>query len=321
MSKPYERIDVSEWLFVRTETIGQSPAVWIRDPKKDDDSDHHWLFKPVEVHSNGTQQGGDWAEKIAGELATFLGIPCAVIELAVRDGVLGSISRNVIPRYWSMWSGRLWLDADPRLPYRSGGATKSKRKGGASAGYSIESIHTALEGVGPPLGESSTDLMSGFEVFSGYLLLDALIANRDRHEDNWGVVEPTLSGPEGSRLSKTFDQAGSLGYQLTDEGRLKILNAPGGLAKWVTNGTAWRFESEAGARPVSLVELARLAAEYVGNPSDLQWLARLDSLTPSVVSDMLNRATAMSVVSRTFAKEVILTNAERIRDGYRNSAS
>lgn len=319
MSSPFGRIDVSRWPFVRSETIGQSPAEWLRNPEEDAKSDHHWLFKPVEIHSNGTQQGGDWAEKIAYELAKFLDIPSAEIELAVRDGVLGSISRNVIPQYWDMWSGRLWLDANPHASYLSAQATKSKRTGGASAGYSLENIHPSLAKVAPPPGHAYSASMSGFEVFCGYLMLDALIANRDRHEDNWGVIAATV-GPFEPALGRAFDHAGSLGYQLTDESRRSILDRVGGVAHWVSRGTAWRFESSA-ETPISLVELARQAAEYVGKPSELRWLDRLDCLTPAVVDAILDRVTVMSVASRMFAREVILTNAERIRDGYRNIAT
>jgi hypothetical protein len=54
-----------------------------------DDSDQQWLFKPVEVHSNGTIQGEDWVEKAASDLAGFQDIPNAEVELAVRDGLRG----------------------------------------------------------------------------------------------------------------------------------------------------------------------------------------------------------------------------------------
>lgn len=30
--------------------------------------------------------------------------------------------------------------------------------------------------------------MTGFDVFVGYLLLDALVAKRDRHEQDWAVL-------------------------------------------------------------------------------------------------------------------------------------
>jgi hypothetical protein len=305
---------------LRAETIGQSPAVWLSNPAKPDANDHHWLFKPVEIHANGERQGGDWAEKVVAEIARELQIPTAEIELAVRDGVAGSISRNVKPEFWDMWSGRLWLDADPAVGYSSALATKSKRIRGSSVGYDLPSISTVLNAVGPVSGFEFTKDMTGFQVFVGYLLLDALVANRDRHEDNWAVVVPAVGDFE-PRMSALFDNAGSLGYQLNDDGRHRILNEDGGLARWAARGTAWRFHSPTAATPVSLVELAIQALQMSGNGADLPWLSRIESLSSEALDSILDRMPEMSEAARIFAREIVLMNLERIRDGYRNVAA
>lgn len=317
MNSHFARLDVSGWPFVRPETIGQSPAVWLRNPDRDNTTDHHWLFKPVEVHSNGTEQGGDWAEKAASEIANLLDIPAAEVELASWNGTRGSISRNVKPEFWDMWSGRLWLDANTEVSYSSAEASKSKRRNGASKGYSLASIHKSLVPMGPPPGHSGSASLTGFGVFCTYLLLDALIANRDRHEDNWAVLVETIGEPN-PRLCHAFDHAGSLGYQLTDAGRQKMLDSEDGVNRWVRRGTAWRFEAPRDDKPESLVDLAWRAGKFAGEPTELALAARIDLLTPTSVDAIFDCLEEMSVVARRFAKEVILTNAERIRDGYRN---
>jgi hypothetical protein len=317
MTSSFDRVDVSGWPFVRRETIGQTPTEWLAQPDGSKSTDNHWLFKPVEVHSNGTRQGGDWAEKLASEIARVLGLPAAEVELASRNGIDGSISCNVIPELREMWTGGLWLDANPDVAYLSSTATKSQRVGGASRGYTLENIRTALDGVGPPQGTAVGTENTGFETFAGYLMFDALIANRDRHEDNWGVITEPI-GAQEPRLSAAFDHAGSLGYQLTDEGRSRILAEHDGVKRWVDRGTAWRFFSDSGPA-IGLVELARQAAAMDGEPSELHWLSKMDSLSPAVIDDVLGRMSEMSEVARTFVREVLLTNAERIRNGYRNS--
>lgn len=317
MISHFARLDVSGWPFVRSETIGQSPAVWLRNPDGDYTTNHHWLFKPVEVHSNGSEQGGDWAEKAASEIAKLLDIPAAEVELASYNGTRGSISRNVKPEFWDMWSGRLWLDANTEITYSSAEASKSKRKKGASKGYSLTNIHKSLVPMGPPPGHSGSSSMTGFGVFCSYLLLDALIANRDRHEDNWAVLVETIGEPN-PHLCPAFDHAGSLGYQLTDPGRQKMLDAEGGVNRWVLGGTAWRFEATQDDKPESLVDLAWRAAKLAGVPTELALAARLDLLTPATIDAIFDCLEEMSVAARTFAIAVTLTNAERIRDGYRN---
>lgn len=314
---PFTRIDVSDWTFVRTETIGQSPAEWIADSSE---PPGEWLFKPVKLYENGLRQGGDWAEKVVGELARVLRIPNASIELAIRGSQEGSISRNVVPPLFDMWSGRLWLDADQRVSYSSAANTNSRRMGPASTGYSLLNIQTSLVGVGPPPDFEPTSAMSGFEVFCAYLLLDALAANRDRHEDNWGVVQPTLHS--GSpMLAPLFDNAGSVGYQLSDANRTAILGQPEGIRNWVLKGSAWRFDERPSGVFYSLVELALNACSLLEPPARHRWFERLDLLNRDELEAIVDQIPGMSVASRTFAVEVIMTNAGRIRDGYRTIAA
>ena len=57
------------------------------------------------------------------------------------------------------------------------------------------------------------DRLSAWDVFAGYLVLDASSATRDRHEENWAVIH---SGGISRSLSPTFDHASSLGFLLDD---------------------------------------------------------------------------------------------------------
>lgn len=86
----YPVIDISTWDVVDAEVIGRNPKVWVREPGGGPDRRHDWLFKPVVIPlSTGHRQGEDWAEKIVAELGRLLGIPCARVELAVRNGQAG----------------------------------------------------------------------------------------------------------------------------------------------------------------------------------------------------------------------------------------
>ena len=312
MPTPFARLDVSDWRVIRIETVGQSPTTWLQEPSMGSSSDFHWIFKPAAIHSNGTRQGGDWSEKICSELARLLGIPSAFVELAVWNGQEGSISKNVRPNGYDMHSGRLWMNADPEVAYTSATSTKSKRVSGASPGYTIQNIETSLMGSGPPPTHSPTSQLSAFEVFAGYLLFDAIVANRDRHEDNWAVLEPTI-GDEPARISPGYDYAGSLGYQLTDDKKSDLLE-PGNrmkLVSWVNRGTAWRFDHGSAEMP-TLVDLARQTFENLSDGAQSHWASKLGSLTSVNLATILDRLPQMSEVSRRFACEVILTNAGRI---------
>jgi hypothetical protein len=57
---------------------------------------------------------------------------------------------------------------------------------------------------------------SALDVFVGYLMLDAWIANQDRHHENWSLVV----SPEPARhLAPTYDHASSLGSNEPDKAR------------------------------------------------------------------------------------------------------
>ena len=65
------------------------------------------------------------------------------------------------------------------------------------------------------------DGLSAWEVFVGYLVLDALIGNTDRHEENWAVIV----SESGRYLAPTFDHASSLGFLLSDPQRLERMSS------------------------------------------------------------------------------------------------
>lgn len=310
------RRDLSDWIFLRQETIGQSPTLWLREPGGPPAAASEWLFKPVLIHVNGTRQTGDLAEKIVSELARRVEIPHADIELAQYKGLEGSISRNVRPNQHEMHTGRIWMNAHPAIEYQAINARKSRRRGSATEGYSLPNILRSLEDVSAPEDNTGRE-ESAAETFTDYLVLDALVANRDRHEDNWAITKPII-GPGPVRLAALYDNAGSLGYNMSDDARERVLAKPDGIATWVRRGTAWRFD---GHQNVSLVDLAIDAEKMIGRLRTSSWPDKLENLISNGVGDFLARMPGMSEVSRRFALEVIVENAGRIRDGYRNATA
>lgn len=94
-----------------------------------------WLFKPP-TEKNGFRQGEDWSEKVRSEIARLISVPCAEIQLAVRSGRPGSISRNLRPQGWEMQSGSLLLaeampSSVPRVALGAHRGVKSPHRGGA----------------------------------------------------------------------------------------------------------------------------------------------------------------------------------------------
>ena len=57
----------------------------------------------------------------------------------------------------------------------------------------------------------------------GYLLLDSLVGNTDRHHENWGVLALGTVAGLSVELAPSFDHASSLGRENTDDRRCRLL--------------------------------------------------------------------------------------------------
>jgi hypothetical protein len=303
-----DRIDVTSWETVMVETRGASAKTWIREPGGSSarfDSD--WLFKPAMEQANGVRQIGDWTECVGSALARTLGIPSAESRLAVRAGSPGVIVRNVRASGYDMVTGRL------AMLHEIGVATRdSARDKTASLGHSVENILRTLSGYGPPPGWKEWSGASAVEVMVSYFVLDALIGNGDRHEQNWSVLraQSSLDGLVDT-LAPSYDLEASLGFQLSDDQRVARLEDPRAMEDFAKKGRARRFD---GDRTTSLVDLAANAARGI----NAEGRARLETLAGRISAlnfkELLGGIEGVSEVARTFASNVLEINGRRICD-------
>ncbi|WP_265442787.1 hypothetical protein [Flexivirga meconopsidis] len=309
----WERLDVSAWEVVGRQQTGSTENLWLADP----DSQVWWLHKDTVIPRNGVEQGEDWSEVASTQVARILGVPCATTRLCIREGRRGSLSKTVRPVDADLWEGQVVLqdlgvpDYFPHTEDRPGvdpSRPKVKRPG-----HSLPNIKRALDATAPPPGFDGPAALSGFDVFAGYLLLDALIANRDRHEQNWAVLIPRLLDPP-KRLSPSYDHASSLGYNLTDDKRLTYLRSDAELANWASKGTAYRFEHQ--GRPPTLVAHAMNAVGLCSPEGADWWRSRIGTLDLRELTEALlaQDIEGLSHLAATFACELLNTNLRRLRD-------
>jgi hypothetical protein len=295
-------VDVSDWVLVADETSGAEEKYWLQEPG----ADRRWLFKTVTI-KEGHVHGEDWAEKAVSHLAGLIDIPCARIEMAEMNGRQGCISADLRPATDELQHGQVLLE-------ECGAPGYVHQEGGFSEGHSLENIRDSLTGAAPPPGCSLPFQATAFDVFAGYLLLDAWIANRDRHERNWAVLRPALAGGGPLRLCGSYDHGSSLGFNVTDLRRSEILQI-GGINAWCRRGTAGRFAYDRGRPMPTLVELAASALGMASLEAGRCWLDRLGQVKPDVVRNVLERVPRMSDPARTFAEQVLNVNRGRILDG------
>lgn len=295
-------MDVTTWEVVTAETAGATAHDWLADPA----TGVYWLFKPVTV-KNGQRYGEDWAEKAVSELARALHLPCATVRLASRGGVEGALVQNLRPIEYELQPGHIAMDAYPIVGFCRGNV-----KG--RPGHSLPNIQRVLADVHPPPGSDVPDAFRAFDVFCGYIMLDALTANRDRHDENWAVLIPYESGAP-MRLCGSYDHGNSMGYNLREEElKRRLAHGGAGVDSWAAKGTAWRLEHDPSGPPMSLVRASSEGFLLAGNRARLHWLGRLEGLDAQFVESVLAGIPTMLELSRRFVARLMETNRRRILD-------
>jgi hypothetical protein len=292
-SDQFPILDVAEWPVGGDEQLGTKEKRWLIDP-----NGQHWLFKRVRGDATGAPRGEDWAEKVAAELAALLHLPVAHVELAAYRGQRGMIGRSFTDQQNDALEhgNELLAGNDPSYDLE---------EGRENPGYTVTAVSQVLGDVQAPAGWTGP-AMSAYDVWSGYLVLDAWIANRDRHHLNWGVVQHA----DGRRtLAPSYDHGNSLGNQERDPDGLT--GNPSRLAKWLRDGKSHHF---AGRPP--LVDLAASALVVASDPARRYWLEVLTQVDEGDVSTLLGRVpiARMSDPARNLASQILQNNRRRLLD-------
>jgi hypothetical protein len=298
-------VDVSAWVIEQLEAGGGGLNRWLRD-----DEGRRWLYKVTRTaRHTGHLQGEDWAEKVVELLAALIGIPTARVELAhvAREDKIeaGVISLDLAGRGLDLQGGATLLTGVPGYRYRDSRGRPPKNH----VGHNLPNVQAQFSGrsVTPPIGFEHPSL-NAFDVFVGYLVLDAWVANQDRHEENWAVL-----GDRAGKLSlaPSFDHGASLGSILTDARRSELLGDPAGLRAFAENGRALKFED---GHTVQLVGLAADALQRATVEARTVWIPRLGEVSREMCATILADVPRLSDAARRFSLELLETNRRRLLD-------
>jgi hypothetical protein len=271
-----------------------------------------WYFDPVRgacLYKQGRRgTGEDWAERVACEVAEALGLPHATYDLAIWRGQQGVVTPSFRPA-----DGRLVFGNE--LLVRAPVADHELDRGYLRQHHTIPRVFRLLSAVNlriPQPWPVDPGGLSAGEVFVGYLLLDALIGNQDRHDENWGIVATNSE----LRLQPTFDHASSLGRNETDDRRLERLNSKDELrsvAHYCKKAKSWLFAGVGQASRLTTLH-AFLAAAQLHTAAAIYWLGKLDSLPEEFFRNTLDRVPDdwISTAAREFAIAMMLSNCARL---------
>lgn len=292
MPNPYPIFVVKpEWV-LDPEGMGSKTKFWYKSPGEE----QRWLFKYAQPNT-----GQHWAEKIAEQVAKTLNIECAKVELAQFQDQHGSVTESFVCEGKDLYHGNQLLeqcvqDYDPEKRFNQ-------------SDHTVENIFAAMDAsfASPEAAEDAK------KCISGYLVLDALIGNTDRHHENWGLLRERSNRGWKGFVAPSFDHASSLGRELLDERRGRILTE-GRIGTYAEKGRGavyWSGNESHGPSPLSVVRRG------VQHYRAIFWLAlsRLQFLNEAVIEDMICRIpTSMATpTARKFAAALLLYNLKQLR--------
>lgn len=268
-----------------TEQLGSKPKFWVLL------DGHRWLFKEARANT-----GEDWAEKAAADIAREMGLSAATVELAEYQGRRGCISQNFI----DVAAGEALIHGNEILAWTVTGYGKAKTF--RQSDHTIENIQKAMRGLFPE--EKAHDVLT---VLAGYIVLDALIGNTDRHHENWGLKLRADPQSPGFEAAPSFDHASSLGRELLDERRAELL-AANRVGWYVGKGRGGIFrdpDQRHGENPLRLVQVAARAYPSYFRPA----LERVAALNPERINTILSALPQerASTLAKEFAVAMILS--------------
>ncbi|MEP9395141.1 hypothetical protein ABLE94_23180 [Gordonia sp. VNK1] len=275
------------------EPLGTKEKFWVRAP-----NGVRYLFKYARVRQ-GRTMGEDWVEWAVHELATLLSVPTATAIPAVHNGRRGVLSHSVLAADDRLIHGNeLLARADPAYD------SQAERE---NPGYTVQTVRVALEDIGAPIACRSP-ITTAFEAWAGYLMLDAWVAGRDRHHENWAVIEHVGQ----LNLSPSFDHGNALGFQEPESKLSELADNDDLLARWARRGRSHHF----GGRP-SLVHLAVAALDLVNDEVREYWLGKLADLDDHDITSVFAGISPeyLSEEGRTFRVKLLHLNREGILHG------
>lgn len=276
--------------------MGTKDKMWVRDAQR-----RRWLCKLVRV-VDGDSRGEDWAEWLVHQLATIAGIPTATVVPATQAKRRGIVSLSFVAEGERLVHGNELL--------REVDSSYDEDEPGENPGYTVAAVSAALRTIAPPIGHPELALDSAFDVWAGYLMLDAWVAGRDRHHQNWAVIE----APSGyRRLAPSFDHGNALGFQEPAARARQIAASPDRLATWSQRGRSRHFAGRPG-----LVDIAREALDLADSSAAARWRNQLLAVSSTAVADLVDAvpSSVMSDAARTFCLALLEHNRRRLFDDH-----
>ena len=295
----YPIIELSADVPEQLEQLGTKTKFWYHDS-----NGRRMLFK-----EGRPDTGENWAEKVCCELCRKLDLPHAEYELAKWKGSRkGVVSPTFVPK-----GGRLVL-GNELLAKVVDDYDNTHQFHVRQHTVRIVMAVTSSGNIGLPSGWSQPQAISDAAgVMVGYLMLDALVSNQDRHHENWGLI---FLPEQGVYFAPTFDHASSLGRNEPDEKRLERLSTTDkgrDVEAYVKRAKSAFYLTNTSAKPLTTLGTFSEAAK-IRPEAARYWLRQLSTVQNEDFMAILTEVpeTEISAPARDFACRMMEINAKRL---------
>jgi hypothetical protein len=294
----YPIVAIPEDAPAQLEQLGTKNKFWYWD-----ENDQRMMFK---CGRPGT--GENWAEKVCCEICRLLDIPHAEYELAVWKDQSGVVTPTFVPK-----GGRLVLGNELLARIVDDYDRTARFRARQHTVRTVMAVASFKEIAFPRDWNPPESITVAAGVFVGYLMLDALVSNQDRHHENWGVI---LMPEEGVFFAPTFDHASSLGRNETDyarNDRLTTKDKGRSVEAYVRRAKSAFYATYSDTMPLTTLEAFREAAKIRTEAADY-WRGQLSDINMGDYRKILAEIpdTEISAPARDFAVRMIEINANRI---------
>lgn len=287
------------------EQLGTKEKFWFT--YQDEDS---WLLKYSRKNT-----GEHWSEKCAAELCHLLHIPHATYELVKVNNLFAVITPNMIPNRSRMVMGNEVLHTD--APDYPDPLSLPEEKAVRIKEHTVTRVLGCLEkgDVSPPLNSPyNLQDLNAADVFCGYLMLDALVSNQDRHHENWAIILHNDTGTKS--LCPTYDHAACLGRELLDDERkvrLETKDRNQQIPAFVRRARSEIFKFKTDKKPLTTVE-AFIHAVKDRQKAKVHWISKLQALSTPQIQSVFDKVPecCMSNLAKEFAIQMVLENQRRL---------
>ncbi|MYC07681.1 MAG: hypothetical protein F4X57_11020 [Chloroflexi bacterium] len=280
--------------------LGDKPKFWFRSPTYNS----LWMFK-----YNTRIPRDYWSEKIAAEVAELMGISHPRTELAVDGNLKGVISESFVHATSDITS--------IEFPLTHGNQILQAIIPGYDTKLRFRQRHHTLANILLALERNISGMCESEEAkrkFAGYLLLDAIIGNVDRHHTNWGLQRSRTNNQGFVHfLAPSFDHASSLGRDLNDEVRVNRIRERR-VRAYVKRGRGKIYWAEDEHPPPSPLALAMRALSVFPSLFEVE-VQRLENLDEDSLHEIVERVPDdwMSLAERKFAIEMMCYSLCQLR--------